>query len=67
MIAVNIPKRTITFKTGMTTLEKYIAVRQLWWNSKILICYFFPKFLKNYDGSLLPIPDVISFEQDPNM
>lgn len=67
MIAINFPDKIITFHSGMTDIEKYKAVKHMRWTNPLFICYYPPKFLKDYEGNLLPIPDRISFAQDPNL
>ena len=64
MLAINIPKRMITFKSNTTDRERYIATKNLWKCNLGLIQYAFPKFILDYEDKLIPIPNSINFNPD---
>jgi len=66
MLVINIPKRTLTFKSGLTDNEKYYITLKVWWAYAPLIYYEIPVCITDYHKKLIPIPDKITFDQDLN-
>jgi len=62
MIAINIPKRRIIFRSGQTDEEKFRRLDSIFFDNKMFIMYWCP--IDEFDKN---IPDVLEFKYDENV